>query len=676
MNPSKFELPGSDLLRQSKNLFGEKKEPPKPSRDVLVKAPGGGGGRTARKPKPELENSDPEPLDIPLQSEPSEEKPKDPEAKLSEPEWKASTTRFQEEAQVSVKLKLPAGKEHLTRVEAELHAKTASGSEVVSKAEGHADASGMARFVLPVYYPTQYAEQAVEYFLVFKHRLTKALETIDVPRTVTEVALKAADYSLVTGIGFAKNSSFIGPDSAQDLKKLEEKFNEWQKKFPKGQIVVYGHAETDEKDPKSLSERRAKSAFAFISNDVGAWEEISKAEAWGLEIYQMLLKDTGHDPGKPDGHDGPKTQAAFKAFQKQSGIPQSGQADGATRKALFSAYMRGKHDIKVDASRFRTVDGHPWMGCGFRNRVESKDGAHVENRRVVFLLIDECKSFPVHFPCKDGNDTTCERKCQVGGKRSGPGIKCWFYDQLVREDKKALSDPGKTSDELDELMSRSSLNAKEISRARTLIGKRADNLKPDYYTRLQSKVKYKSQRDNNQSGDVADRMCNLTSLAMALEYLGISNPDSGKQFEDYLEKVRSDKGYPPRTDSQTWGKLAGEFSVEMVSINLMTSDSETLKSKLKPEIEKGRGVVISAFSSESGKGHIVRLQSVAEKGLIVDDPFGKLNNFKQRENGGSGYKGTANTRSSDSHLGEDNLWTWEDIGNTIIKYADAFFKKE
>ena len=132
------------------------------------------------------------------------------------------------------------------------------------------------------------------------------------------------------------------------------------------------------------------------------------------------------------------------------------------------------------------------------------------------------------------------------------------------------------------------------------------------------------------------------------------------------------KGYKAES-SEAWDKLAEQFEIKSKKVGLWTSDKNILKKNLLPEIENGHGVVISIFSVASGKGHIVRLQSVESTGLIVDDPFGKLNDFKQREQGGSGYTGTANTRSVDSHMGEDNLWTWANIEKTQIKYADVFY---
>lgn len=675
MSKNPFELSGGDLLKRSKDLFGDRKKDPGPSSESPLKNNKwpAGGGAAGRKARMDREQSPPEPLDIPDQAPPVEVKAKEPQAKLSDGTWKAPVTRFQEEAEVSVKVTLPPGKEHITRVEAELYAKRPSGPELISRAEGHAQADGIATITLPVYHPNGHGGEPVDYFLAFKHKLAEILKPDTLLRTIEEVALKSADHILVPGIGFDKNTSFIRPNAADGMKALESRFKEWEKKYPKGKIVVFGHANTDEKEPKFLSERRGQSAYAFITNDVEAWEALYQKEKWGLRTLQAILKDLGHYQGTPDGINGPATRAALKNFQKQAGLPETGKEDSSTRKALFKAYMQGKHDIKLDAIRFRMVSGNPWMGCSHFNRSKESDDPIPENRRVAFVLINESRFFPVNFPCKDGDEVACQGQCKKPGKRAVAGTKCRFYDELVREEKQAAAHE---SDELDELMKKPYLEVEEISKARGYIRDRPADRQADYYTRLQAKVEYKSQRDNNQSGELADRMCNLTSVAMALEYLGVQNPEPAMQFEDYLEKVRAEKGYPARTDGKAWEKLADGLGASMSNIELMTSDPKVLKAKLKPEIEKGHGVVISIFSSASGKGHIVRLQSVSEDGLIVDDPFGKLNNFKQREDGGFGYSGTANTRSTDSNKGEDNLWRWDSIAETVIKYADAFYIKE
>lgn len=426
-----FKAPGEDQLRE---MSGAK---PSASDSVLVKGNRGGIGGGARKVLEDRKaaEAEPEPLDM-ESAEPEAEAPMDVEALLTFGAWSKPDTCFHEEAEVTVHLSLPKGKEHLTRIEAELHAEMESGLKLISKGESHAQADGTAVFILPVYKPDDYQSGIVKYALMFRHKLAKVLSPDDLFRLVSKTALKSADHALIPGIAFSKDSSFIGPKAATGLKLLETKFQEWEKQYPKKtKIVVYGHSNPDEKDPKALSERRAQSAFAFITNDADAWEKLYSIEKWGLVVFQVLLQELGHYVGKPDGADGPKTQTAFKAFQKQACLPETGKADVATRKALFSAYMKGKHDIKIDASRFRKVAGNPWMGCGHHNRAKADSSPAPENRRVAFILSNESKFFPPNFPCQDGNESPCQRQCKRDGKRSSSGIKCLFYDELVRENK-------------------------------------------------------------------------------------------------------------------------------------------------------------------------------------------------------------------------------------------------
>jgi hypothetical protein len=186
-----------------------------------------------------------------------------------------------------------------------------------------------------------------------------------------------------------------------------------------------------------------------------------------------------------------------------------------------------------------------------------------------------------------------------------------------------------------------------------------------FYLELQKKVQYHNQTDNNQTAYVADRMCNLTSLAACLEMLGVSNPDPSMQFEDYLEKQREDKDYDARTSSSSWSALLKDLGVQNYPIDLGSSDKDFLIKKLLPPLEKGYGVMLGVSKNA---GHLVRLQGISDVGLIVDDPYGKLTDFAARE-AGTGNDYDKNDRTTGSVKGNDNIWSWDNLKQISLLFA-------
>lgn len=75
------------------------------------------------------------------------------------------------------------------------------------------------------------------------------------------------------------------------------------------------------------------------------------------------------------------------------------------------------------------------------------------------------------------------------------------------------------------------------------------------------------------------------------------------------------------------------------------------------------------------KGHIVRVQSIDENKIVVDDPYGrvngKVNGFEHRQkcNKGGYIK---NNKTSGGIIGNDNEWYWSDIENVTIKYIETY----
>ena len=243
------------------------------------------------------------------------------------------------------------------------------------------------------------------------------------------------------------------------------------------------------------------------------------------------------------------------------------------------------------------------------------------------------------------------------------------------------------------------LTPKEIRECRNYIKALPEEERADWYLELQKKVPYHNQRDNEslateediannswlKNGDTAgDIMCNLTSEAMCLEMLGVEFPiencDSTccecSQFEDYLECLRTSNGYDARTKTSTREALADLFNVTL-NIQSFNGTFSEKKSQLiiyiNEKLEKGYSVLMSVWPS--CKGHIVRVQSIDEHKIVVDDPYGKVNGktngFEYRQNCKSGgYE--KNSKKSGIVVGNDNEWSWNDIENVTIKYVESY----
>ncbi len=230
----------------------------------------------------------------------------------------------------------------------------------------------------------------------------------------------------IEGVTFEFGKSFLRPDKVDVLKELETALQ----KYPDGQILILGHTDkvgTDEYN-KGLSERRAESVYAFVTNDVETWESLYNRESWGLRSIQSILADMGIYDGAIDGDNGPKTKAAVKKFQQDNGLTADGDAGPATRAALFKAFMEGKHDVKLEPENF--VKTH-FMGCGEFNPVVATEDECETNRRVVFFIFH--KDRPPVLPCKLGDLAPCRAQCKDRALgRHNDNFGCALYDSLSR----------------------------------------------------------------------------------------------------------------------------------------------------------------------------------------------------------------------------------------------------
>ncbi|MEZ4437242.1 MAG: SH3 domain-containing protein, partial [bacterium] len=225
------------------------------------------------------------------------------------------------------------------------------------------------------------------------------------------------------------------------------------------------------------------------------------------------------------------------------------------------------------------------------------------------------------------------------------------------------------------LMAKERLTPPEIARARELIGQEPASRQPDLYEQLQAKVPYHSQRDNESrsNGATQNNMCNLTTLAMCLEYLGISNPvtldgRTYNQFEDYLEALRVKEGLPHRTTGAAMEGLAKKMGAAGFQWLLGSSRNTS-----RADWERWRDNVLRQGSSIllSIGGHIVRVQGVTAEGLVVDDPYGTitLQATTRTDRNYWSYGDNRNAAGVADNKGEDNVWAWDDVEGHAMKWA-------
>lgn len=288
-----------------------------------------------------------------------------------------------------------------------------------------------------------------------------------------QLPLRPVACCLLPDSHFDFDSSFLRPDVAESLSRLASK----RKANPGSPISLFGHADPVGQDEynKTLSDRRVQAVYALLVKDASSWEDLFSKPAgndnWGQKGIQSMLKAVGNDPGPIDGKAGPLTRKATEDFQASRGLPQSGFADLATRRALFEAYMdvlHGKDSQPLDrekdflAGRADSKGKGDFQGCGEFNpilvfsRAEAqaleKDKAkrnseNTPNRRVTALFFEPgSRVAPSLWPCPrvgEGVQACRSRFFSDGDARRAFGAErrkneetrdifaCRFYDNLA-----------------------------------------------------------------------------------------------------------------------------------------------------------------------------------------------------------------------------------------------------
>jgi uncharacterized protein YvpB len=122
-------------------------------------------------------------------------------------------------------------------------------------------------------------------------------------------------------------------------------------------------------------------------------------------------------------------------------------------------------------------------------------------------------------------------------------------------------------------------------------------------------VPYKSQLDNEENPRGS---CNVTSIAMCLEFLGIQGGDG--QLEDELYRYAERKGYS-RHDPRDLARIVRDYGRKDNFTEWATID------KCKAHLASGNPAVIHGYFTSFG--HIIVLVGYDNEGFLVHDPYGE-----------------------------------------------------
>jgi len=253
------------------------------------------------------------------------------------------------------------------------------------------------------------------------------------------------------------------------------------------------------------------------------------------------------------------------------------------------------------------------------------------------------------------------------------------------------------------LITKPELKPSEIALVRKGIESLAIEKRKNYYIELQKKVPYHNQRNNasimtsKKTGEdmkIGDVMCNITSMAMALEMLGLENPclPEISQFEDCIEtkityESSSQFSFKPLNDDFEYDdareSIDGRISAleEMYGDEIkckgasfkVNKDTDKIKLFLKDKLESGYGVIASYG------GHIIRIESCDDEGFVYDDPYGLYSIDDSKKTGKKRSWDDDNASKQEKGYGKDNIRKWSDFDVLTTSenfYIEYYFKNK
>jgi outer membrane protein OmpA-like peptidoglycan-associated protein len=266
-------------------------------------------------------------------------------------------------------------------------------------------------------------------------------------------------------IHFWFDKAFIEPC----LRAVMRQVAEYAQNHPDEKLVIVGHTDLAGSDEynQSLSERRARSAYAFLTfgrdrtTAIAEWNNLRRSrpaseirtikDNWATREYQYLLQDVGYYVGNIDGKHGPATDEAINNFQQDLGLPTTGAMDDATWEKLIELYLSQDNLAVPESQFFPNCDGEilKWLGCGEQDPVRNTQDAWRPNRRTEFLFV-RAKRIPCQVPPPDTFDLPTPGA--VGSNwclgPGNPNQRCCFITRNPQETSKWLvqpADPGQVT---------------------------------------------------------------------------------------------------------------------------------------------------------------------------------------------------------------------------------------
>jgi outer membrane protein OmpA-like peptidoglycan-associated protein len=227
--------------------------------------------------------------------------------------------------------------------------------------------------------------------------------------SVTIVLRRGAKIGTVFVIHFRFDSAFVEPCMRPVLRQVAQ----FAADHPDEKLLIVGHTDLVGSDAynQSLSERRSRSAFAFLTfgidrqRAINEWNELrrsrpvgvlpSSRDTWGSREYQHILQNLGLFKGNV-GSDLDLTDAAVRRFQSDHGLTPDGDVGDLTWPVLIEEYL-AQDSIGIAPDRFLpNADGAGcdegplrWLGCSEQDPVLNTQDAWRPNRRTEMMYVKE-----------------------------------------------------------------------------------------------------------------------------------------------------------------------------------------------------------------------------------------------------------------------------------------------